>query len=115
MTTATPPVEPVCPDLAGPLAAAASLVATAALVAAAGAAHISVTVAGAAINVQVPTYAGDEPTRAAAVGAYAHALGSPVQRRVGETSPHTWIEARGTIAGHPVHVWTIADPDQQER
>jgi glycerophosphoryl diester phosphodiesterase len=105
------------PDLAGPLASAASLVATAALVGAAGAGtHVSVTVAGADIDVQIPAYAGDEPTRAAAVGAYAHTLGTGVHRRVGEHSPHTWIETRGKIAGHPVHVWTVADPaDQQER
>lgn len=110
----TTPVEALRPHLAGPLAAAASLVATAALVAAADAGHVSVTVAGSEINVQVPGYAGDEATRAATVGAYAHVLGTSMARRRG--SPHTWIETRGAIAGHPVHVWTIADPaNGQER
>ena len=101
MTMLTPP------DLAGPLATAASLIATAALVDAAGTAHVSVTVSGAEISVQVPTHAGDEPARAAAVAAYAHALTAPVHRRAGGS--HTWIETRGAIAGHPVHVWTTAD------
>jgi hypothetical protein len=41
------------------------------------------------------------------VAAYAHALGVPVQRRT--TRQHIWIEARGAIAAHRVHVWTIAD------
>jgi hypothetical protein len=102
MTPLTPP------DLAGPLTTAASLIATAALVDAAGAAHVSVTVSGAEISVQVSQHAGDEPARAAAVAAYAQALTAPVRRRVGGS--HTWIETRGAIAGHRVHVWTIADP-----
>src|SRR3954454_2952247 len=99
ITTVTPP------DLAGPLAAAASLIATAALVDAAGAAHVAVSVSGAEISVQVPQQAGDEAARAAAVAAYARALPPPVHRRAGTASPHTRIETRGAIAGHPVHVW----------
>lgn len=109
-TTATA----MAPDLAGPLASAASLVATAALVGAAGAAHVSVTVTGTQISIQVPQHAGDEAARTAAVARYAHALSAPVHRRSGHHSPHTWIEAHGAIAGHPVHVWTIADTTTQE-
>jgi hypothetical protein len=44
------------------------------------------------------------------VAGYARVLGASVQRSRDEHSPHTWIEARGAIAGHSVHVWTIADP-----
>jgi hypothetical protein len=111
MTTARPDSDGL---LTGALSTAASLIATAALVSAAGAASVSVTVSGTDINVQVPTHAGAEADRAASVAAYAHALRAPVHRRNGPYSPHTWIETRGAIAGHPVHVWTIADPARQE-
>jgi hypothetical protein len=112
----TTPIEPACPDLAGPLATAASLVTTAALVNNASVAPIAVTVAGAAIDVQVPTYAGDEPTRAAAVAAYAAVLGSQVHHRSGEHHTRALIETRGVIAGHPVHVYTLAEAaDEQEQ
>lgn len=98
--------HPSMPDLAAPLVAAASLIA-AALVGHAGVGSVSVTVSADEISVQVPLYIGDEPTRALLIAAYAHALGVPVQRRT--TRQHTWIEARGAIAAHQVHVWTIAD------
>lgn len=95
------------PDLGAPLIAAASLIAAAALVGHAGMGNVSVTVSGGDISVQVPVYLGDEPTRAGLVAAYAHALAVSVHRRT--TRQHTWIEARGNIAAHRVHVWTIAD------
>lgn len=107
MTTTVTMAEPELPHA---LATAASLIATAALVGATGAAAVSVTVSGIDISVQVPTHAGDEPHRAAVVACYAHALSAPVHRHTSTHSPHTWIETRGAIAGHPVHVWTVADP-----
>jgi hypothetical protein len=103
----------VAADLAGPLTTAASLIAIAALTKATGTVPVSVTVSGTDISVQVCRHAGDEPARAEAVAAYAHALAAPVRRRHG--SRDTWIETRGAIAGHPVHVWTITDPSQAAR
>jgi hypothetical protein len=103
----TPPA-PALSTADGPLVTAASLIAAAALADAAGAAIVSVTVSGAEISVQVPPHAGDEPARAAAVAAYANALSTPVHRRAGGS--YHWIETRGVIAGHPVHVWTTTDP-----
>jgi hypothetical protein len=50
-------------------------------------------------------------TTSPGLAAYANALHAPVHRRDG--GPHTWIETRGAIAGHPVHAWTIADPAAQ--
>lgn len=97
-------------DLASALTTAASLIAVAALVNTAGAAAVSVAVTGTDINMQVPQHAGNEATRAAVVACYARALDAPVRRHHDQYSAHTWIEARGAIAGHPVHVWTIADP-----
>lgn len=115
MTTTTH-VEPACPDPAGPLATAASLVATAALVNNASTAPIAVSVAGAVIDVQVPTYAGDEPTRVAVVAAYAAVLGSQIQHRGARGGAQALIETRGVIAGHPVHVYTLATAaDEQEQ
>jgi hypothetical protein len=108
MTSAAATTGTVDAELTGALATAASLIATAALVGAAGAGEVSVTVSGTDISVQVPTYAGDEPARAAVVACYAYALSAPMRRHLGGS--HTWIETRGAIAGHPVHVWTIADP-----
>lgn len=89
------------PDLGNALITAASLIASAALVSAAGATAVSVTVSGTDISVQVPPHAGDEPTRAATVAAYAHALTAPVHRhptatrstpgsRPAAPSPVTW-------------------------
>jgi hypothetical protein len=95
------------PDLSATLIAAASLIAAAALVDRTGVTGVSVTVCGSDINVQVPTYIGDEPTRAAAVAAYARALSAPVQR---VTDRHTWIRTDGVIATHPVRVYTLAEP-----
>ncbi|MFV2128382.1 hypothetical protein ACFHWS_28300 [Micromonospora sp. LOL_013] len=96
----------------GALAAAASLLATtAALTRAAAATRVSVTVADVNIDIQVPDRTGGEADRVAVVAAYAHALSTSVRRRTG--GAHTWIEARGTIAGHPVHVWTVADADAE--
>ncbi|GAA2708953.1 hypothetical protein ACFY2R_17985 [Micromonospora olivasterospora] len=98
---------------ASALTAAASLLATAALMDAVGTQRVSVTVADVDIDIQVPARTGTEAARAAVVAAYAHALSTPVHRRAG--GPHTWIEAHGTIAGHPVHVWTIADCEPATR
>jgi hypothetical protein len=103
------------PDLGNALITAASLIARAALVSAAGATAVSVTVSGTDISVQVPPHAGNEPTRAATVAAYAHALTAPVHRHRDRHSVHTWIETRGAIAGHLVHVWTVADTEQATR
>lgn len=103
------------PRLAGPLASAASLLAAAALTDAAGAAHVSVTVTGAEISVQVCQHTGDEQARTAAVAAYAQALGTVMERRTAPGSPHTWIEARGAVADHPVHVWTTATPTDAQK
>jgi hypothetical protein len=96
-------------DTAAGLLTAAALIATAAL-AADSAADVSVTVDAATISVQVSQFAGDEPARAATVAAYAHVLRAAVTRRTSRN--HTWVETRGSAAGHPVHVWTIADPRQ---
>jgi hypothetical protein len=106
-TTAVPPAA----DLADPLTTAASLLAAAALAQTAAAAPVAVTVSGGEISVQIPAHAGDQRCRAAAVAAYAHALHTPVHHRRG--GRHGWIEAHSAIAGHPVHVWTIADPDPE--
>jgi hypothetical protein len=91
------------------LLTAAALIATAALVAA-SAADVSVTVDAATISVQVSQFAGDEPARAATVAVYAHVLRAAVTRRTSRDHTDAWVETRGSAAGHPVHVWTIADP-----
>jgi glycerophosphoryl diester phosphodiesterase len=80
------------------------------MVADSAAADVSVTVDAETISMQVCQYAGDEATRAATVAVYAHVLHTKVTRRT--SREHTWIEARGTAAGHPVHVWTVADPQR---
>jgi hypothetical protein len=95
------------PPISGTLITAASLMAAAALVGCAGVAEVSLTVHGGDINVQVPTHTGDQATRTDVVAAYARVLRVPVQRNI--TSAHTWIEARGVIGAHQVHVWTIAE------
>jgi hypothetical protein len=105
-TTATARAASADPDLGAPLVAAASLIAAAALVGHAGVGSVSVTVHGADISVQIPCYIGDEAARVQMVAAYARALGTPVQRRVRQS---TWIETHGGIAAHRVHVWTAAD------
>jgi hypothetical protein len=98
-------------DTAAGLLTAATLIATAALVAAT-AADVSVTVDAATISVQVSQFAGDEPARAAIVAVYAHVLRAAVTRRTSRNHTDAWVETRGSAAGHPVHVWTIADPRQ---
>jgi hypothetical protein len=95
-------------DLGATLIAAASLMAAAALVGSAGVGDVSLTVHDTEISLQVPTHVGDEPTRADVVTAYARVLSVPVRRNV--TTAHTWIEARGVIGAHQVHMWTIANP-----
>ncbi len=101
------------PSQNSPLVTAASLLATAALVTAAADTHVSVTVSGERISIQIPTWGYDEPTRAATVAAYAHTLGTPVSYRPG--SRDSWIETHGVISGHSVHVWTaIESIDRKE-
>jgi hypothetical protein len=96
------------PDACSALSAAASLLAAAALLAAAGdARHVSVTVDDTDISVQVSQHAGDPTARAAAVAAYAQVLHTTVAVRPSPTSPDCWVETRGDIGGHPVHVWTL--------
>jgi hypothetical protein len=96
------------PDTCSALRAAASLLAAAALLAAAGdARHVSVIVDDTDISVQVSQHAGDPTARAAAVAAYAELLHTTITRRPDPTGPDCWVETRGDIAGHPVHVWTL--------
>jgi hypothetical protein len=97
------------PDTVAALAAAASLLScAAALGAAVDTGHVSVTVGPTGISVQVNQHSADEATRTAIVAAHAGVLAAAVTRGR-RHSPHTWIETRGVLAGHPVHVWTIAD------
>jgi hypothetical protein len=107
------PTTSRAPDLPGTLAAAASLLATAALVRAAGAAAVRVVVSGTDITVQVPPRGGDQAARDAAVAAYAQVLGTQVTRQHSRAGTEAWTETRGDIDGHDVHVWTIADPSQE--
>ncbi|NLU78897.1 hypothetical protein HCA58_11010 [Micromonospora sp. HNM0581] len=93
--------------LTGALTSAASLLAAAALVEATATAGVLVTVSGTDIDIQVPAHTGGQPARTQVVAAYARAVSAPVRRRRG--GANTWIEAHGTIAGHPVHIWTVAD------
>jgi hypothetical protein len=105
------------PDLSGPLGTAACLIATAALVRAAGGALVRVVVSGTGIDVQVPPGSGEQSAREAAVAAYARVLDAPVTRRHSRIGTGAWTEAwtetRGDIGGHDVHVWTITDPLQE--
>jgi hypothetical protein len=101
------------PDLATALATAASLIATAALVRAAGAAAVRVVIADTDIDVQVPPRAGDQAAREQAVAVYAEILGVAVTRRHSRLGSEAWIEAHGGIGGHDVHVWTVTDPSQE--
>jgi hypothetical protein len=101
------------PGLPGALGTAASLIATAALVHAAGAAGVRVVVSGTDITVQIPPRGGDQAARDAAVAAYAQVLGTQVTRQHNLTGTEAWTETRGDIGGHDVHVWTIADPSQE--
>jgi len=107
-TTPTPPA-----DLSTALAAAASLIAAAALVRVAGAAGVRVVVAGADISIQVPPHGGNHSARQAAVAAYAELLGAQVTRRHSRARREAWIETRGSVGGHDVHVWTVTDPSQE--
>jgi hypothetical protein len=110
MPTTTSPA----PDLSGALATAASLIATAALVRAAGAAvAVRVVVSGTDITVQVPPRGGDQNARDAAVAAYAQVLGTQVTRQHSRAGTQAWTETRGCLGGHDVHVWTITDPAQE--
>jgi hypothetical protein len=105
------------PGVGTGLGAAASLLAAAALLAAAGdARHVSVTVNDTDISMQISRHAGDPATRAAAVAAYAEVLHSGVQHRP-SPSPGTadcWVETRGQVGGHQVHVWTLIHGHEQE-
>jgi hypothetical protein len=76
-----PTTTPAPSDLSTALAAAASLIATAALVRAAGAAGVRVLVSGTDISIQVPPRGGDQSAREAAVAAYAQVLGAQVTRQ----------------------------------
>jgi hypothetical protein len=107
-TTTSPPG-----DLSGALATAASLIATAALVHAAGTAEVSVVVSGTHIDIQVPPRGGDQAARDAAVAAYAQVLGAQVTRQHSRISAEAWTETRGDLGGHDVHVWTVTDPSQE--
>jgi hypothetical protein len=98
------------PGLSGALGTAASLIVTAALIRAAGAALVRVVVSGTDIDVQVPPGSGEQNAREAAVAAYAQVLDAPVTRRRSRTGTEAWTETRGDIGGHDVHVWTITDP-----
>lgn len=110
-TTITSPA-----NLSTTLSTVACLVATAALVRAAGTASVAdvrVVVAEGRISLQVPLCAGDQAGRVQAVAAYAHVLGSQVTDRDGRTGARgeTWVETTGRIDGIEVHVWTITDPE----
>jgi hypothetical protein len=98
------------PDRVAALNTAAGLLASAALLNAAGdAEHVSVTVALTGISIQISnTGALDEAARTAIVAAHAGVLATTVTRRT--TGGLCWIETRGTVGGHSVHVWTTADP-----
>jgi hypothetical protein len=106
-TTAMPPQG------AGSLATAASLIATAALVDAAGTTDVRVVVCGTNIGIQVPPGAGDQALREATVAAYARVLGAQVTREHHRNRIEAWTETRGVIGGLDVHVWTITDPSQE--
>ena len=98
------------PDRVAALNTAAALLASAALLNATGdAEHVSVTVGPTGISIQIPaTGSLDEATRTAIVAAHAGILATTITRRT--TGTTCWIETRATVAGHPVHVWTTADP-----
>jgi hypothetical protein len=106
-----PTDTPAPPDLSTALTAAASLIA-AALVRAA-AAGVRVVVSGTDISIQVPPRGGDQNIREATVAAYAQVLGTQVTRQHSHPRGEAWTETRGTLGGHDVHVWTIADPSQE--
>lgn len=101
------------PDLPGALATAARLLATAALVHVAGTAAVRVVVHGADIDIQVPPGSGAQSARDAAVAAYAQALGTEVTHQHDRACLQAWVETRGRIGGHDVHVWTITDPSAE--
>jgi hypothetical protein len=96
------------PDLPTALTGAASLLAAAALVSAAGGVPVSVTVSDTDISVQISRHAGDQAERSATVAAYAQVLHAEVSRRP-SSGGDGWIETRSVIGGHPVHVWTLID------
>jgi hypothetical protein len=104
------PATSPLPDLSGALGTAASLIATAAVIHAAGAAQVRVVVSGADIDIQVPPASGEQSARETAVAAYAQVLDAPVIRRHSRMGTEAWTETRGDVGGHDVHVWTITDP-----
>jgi hypothetical protein len=102
-------------QLGSALAGAASLLAAAALVGAVDEdAAVSVTVSAGEISVQVSQHAGPAKRRTAAVAAYARMLHTEVVHRGRHGSPDTWVETRGRIGAHPVHVWTLAHGRERE-
>ena len=101
------------PDLSSALATAASLVTTAALVHAVGVLDVRVVVSGTDIDIQVPPPGGGQAARETAVAAYARILGASVTRQHSRVRTEAWVQTRGALAGHNVHVWTVTDPLQE--
>jgi hypothetical protein len=90
---------------------ATALTAAAALVTDAAELDVSVTVDGDRISIQIPVHAGGEQHRTAVVARYATVLATPLLRST-PSRGHVWIETRGTVHGHLVHVWTVADSEE---
>ena len=92
---------------AAPLAAHARLIRAAAdLLEQAGIAGLAVWPEPGEIIIQVPEHAGDVPSRAAAVARLAAIAGARPEPDPGPGKTRGWICARGTFAGHPVHIYT---------
>jgi hypothetical protein len=58
------------------------------------------------IEIQVPGHCGDLTSRAAAVARLAVLTGCEPARDPCPGPAQGWIHARGTFAGHPVHIYT---------
>lgn len=94
------------------LTGAASLLAAAVLADATGAtSHLQITVYDHEISVQVCHRAGDPATRAAVVATYARVLHTEITRE--SAALGTWIATRGRVGAHPVHVWTLIQPEEE--
>jgi hypothetical protein len=64
------------------------------------------------IVIQVPEHSGNIPARIAAIGLLAALAGCTPQPEAQPGKTHGWLHARGTFAGHPVHVYAPISKEQ---
>jgi hypothetical protein len=64
------------------------------------------------IVIQVPGHAGDTPARTAQVARLAALTGGEPAPSAQPGRTRGWIQARGTFAGHPVHIFTPVSQEE---